>query len=46
MGGGTRYQASVHHVDVVVHDARMAMGFESGWRAALDQLVETVGSGV
>jgi uncharacterized protein YndB with AHSA1/START domain len=40
--GGTRYQASVHHVDATGRDAHAAMGFEAGWSAALDQLVEMV----
>jgi uncharacterized protein YndB with AHSA1/START domain len=38
--GGTRYQATVHHVDAAGRDAHAAMGFEAGWSAALDQLVE------
>jgi uncharacterized protein YndB with AHSA1/START domain len=38
-GGGTRYQAAVHHVDAAGRDAHAAMGFEAGWGAALDQLV-------
>jgi uncharacterized protein YndB with AHSA1/START domain len=40
--GGTRYEASVHHVDVAGRDAHAAMGFTEGWSAALDQLVEMV----
>lgn len=39
-GGATRYQAAVHHVDAAGRDAHAAMGFEVGWGAALDQLVE------
>ena len=42
--GGTRYQAAVHHVDVEGRDAHAAMGFEAGWSAALDQLVEMMQS--
>lgn len=38
-GGGTRYQAAVHHVDAAGREAHAAMGFEAGWSAALDQLV-------
>ena len=38
--GGTRYQACVHHVDAAGRDAHAAMGFEAGWSAALNQLVE------
>jgi uncharacterized protein YndB with AHSA1/START domain len=39
-GGGTRYQAQVHHVDAAGRDTHAAMGFEQGWSAALAQLVE------
>lgn len=38
--GGTRYQATVHHVDAAGRDAHAAIGFKAGWNAALDQLVE------
>jgi uncharacterized protein YndB with AHSA1/START domain len=38
--GGTRYQATVHHVDAAGRDAHAAMGFLAGWGAALDQLIE------
>lgn len=38
--GGTRYQATVRHVDAAGRDAHAAMGFAAGWNAALDQLVE------
>ena len=38
--GGTHYQATVHHTDAAGRDAHAAMGFEAGWSAALDQLVE------
>lgn len=44
-GGGTRYQASVHHTDAAGRDAHAAMGFHQGWSAALDQLVAMVQSG-
>ena len=40
--GGTRYQAQVHHTDTAGRDAHAAMGFEQGWTAALQQLVELV----
>lgn len=43
--GGTRYQATVHHVDQAGRDAHAAMGFEAGWNAALDQLIEMVQTG-
>jgi uncharacterized protein YndB with AHSA1/START domain len=39
-GGGTRYHATVHHVDAAGRDAHAAMGFEAGWNAALNQLIE------
>ena len=38
--GGTRYHATVRHVDAAGRDTHAAMGFEAGWGAALDQLVE------
>ena len=41
-GGSTRYQATVAHVDAAGRDAHAAMGFEAGWNAALNQLVEMV----
>jgi hypothetical protein len=34
----------VHHVDPAGRDAHAAMGFEAGWGAALDQLVELMQS--
>lgn len=37
--GGTRYQATVHHVDEAGKAAHEAMGFEAGWSTALAQLV-------
>ena len=39
-GGGTRYQATVQHVDAAGRDVYVVMGFEAGWNAALDQLIE------
>lgn len=42
--GGTRYQATVHHVDAAGCEAHAAMGYEAGWGAALDQLVELMQS--
>jgi uncharacterized protein YndB with AHSA1/START domain len=41
--GGTCYQAYVHHVDAEGRDAHAAMGFEAGWSAALNQLLEMHG---
>jgi uncharacterized protein YndB with AHSA1/START domain len=38
--GGTRYQATVAHVDAAGRDTHAEMGFEAGWNAALDQLIE------
>lgn len=38
--GGTRYDASVHHVDAAGRDAHAEMGFNAGWTAALGQLVD------
>ncbi len=43
LGDGTRYTATVRHADAAgckVHDD---MGFQAGWGAALDQLVEVMG---
>ncbi len=39
-GGRTRYQAIVRHVDEAGRIAHETMGFEAGWSAALEQLVE------
>lgn len=39
-GRGTRYRAQVMHRDPEGKAAHEAMGFEAGWGAALDQLVE------
>lgn len=39
-GKGTRYRAHVMHRDPGGRKAHAEMGFESGWDAALDQLVE------
>jgi len=38
--GGTLYQATVRHVDEAGKHQHEQMGFETGWRAALSQLVE------
>jgi uncharacterized protein YndB with AHSA1/START domain len=40
--GGTRYTATVIHADEAGCKKHAAMGFESGWGAALDQLVTMV----
>lgn len=37
---GTRYSAWARHKDGADRDRHAAMGFEQGWGAALDQLVE------
>jgi uncharacterized protein YndB with AHSA1/START domain len=37
---GTRYTATVRHADAEGRRAHADMGFEAGWGAALDQLVE------
>lgn len=37
--GGTRYTATVRHADAAARAAHEAMGFHTGWGAALDQLV-------
>ncbi len=37
---GTRYTATVLHKDAADREKHAAMGFEAGWGAALDQLVE------
>lgn len=41
--GGTRYTARVMHKDEADRERHAAMGFEQGWGAALDQLVEVAG---
>lgn len=38
--GKTRYHARVMHTDAVGKAQHEAMGFEKGWGAALDQLIE------
>ena len=38
--GGTRYSATLLHADAAGREKHAAMGFESGWGAAFDQLVE------
>ena len=40
--GGTRYRACVRHADEASCQVHANMGFEQGWGAALDQLVELV----
>ena len=42
---GTRYTATVMHADEAGCEKHAAMGFESGWGAALDQLVEMLKKG-
>lgn len=42
-GGGTRYTARVRHWTKEACEKHAAMGFEEGWAAAFDQLVELVG---
>jgi len=41
--GGTRYTARVRHWTKEACEQHAAMGFEKGWSAAFDQLVELVG---
>lgn len=41
-GSGTKYTAIVMHADAASRDKHDAMGFQDGWGAALDQLVETM----
>ena len=38
--GGTRYTATLLHADAADREKHAAMGFETGWGAAFDQLVE------
>ena len=38
--GGTRYTATLLHADAAGKEKHAAMGFETGWGAAFDQLVE------
>lgn len=40
LGDGTRYTATVKHADAEGRRIHDEMGFEAGWGAALDQLVE------
>lgn len=42
-GTGTRYTATVRHVDADGARRHADMGFHAGWGAALDQLIELVG---
>lgn len=44
--GGTRYSATVLHADEAGCKKHAAMGFESGWGTALDQLVAMVKKGL
>lgn len=44
--GGTRYSATVLHADEAGCQKHAAMGFESGWGTALDQLVAMVKKGI
>jgi uncharacterized protein YndB with AHSA1/START domain len=41
-GAGTRYRAHLMHADPATRERHGAMGFESGWGAAFDQLVAMV----
>ncbi len=43
---GTRYHAVVVHADEAGCKQHAAMGFEQGWGAALDQLVEMLKKGI
>ena len=43
---GTRYTATVIHADEAGAEKHAAMGFESGWGTALDQLVAMVKKGI
>ena len=43
---GTRYAATVIHADEAGRAKHAAMGFETGWGAALDQLVAMVKQGI
>ena len=43
---GTRYHALVTHADEAGCKQHAAMGFEQGWSAALDQLIEMVKKGI
>ena len=42
-GAGTRYTAVCRHADSAGRQVHEDMGFEAGWGAALDQLVELMG---
>ena len=44
--GGTKYRATVLHANEADCQQHVAMGFESGWGAALDQLVAMVKRGI
>ncbi len=42
-GDGALYRATVRHMDEQGMKAHEEMGFEAGWNAALDQLLELIG---
>ncbi len=42
-GDGTIYRATVRHADEAGMKTHEEMGFEAGWNAALDQLLELIG---
>ena len=42
--GGTRYTATALHADDAARTAHAAMGFDTGWGAAADQLAELAAS--
>ena len=44
--GGTRYRATVIHADEAGCQQHAAMGFETGWGAAFDQLLAMVKKGI
>jgi uncharacterized protein YndB with AHSA1/START domain len=39
-GKGTRYTSRILHANAAARDRHVALGFEAGWSAALEQLVE------
>jgi len=41
-GDGTRYRATAMHKDEETKQKHMEMGFEEGWGAALDQMVQVI----
>ncbi|TPE62324.1 polyketide cyclase [Sandaracinobacter neustonicus] len=42
-GGSTRYTAVAYHATAETRQTHLEMGFEAGWNAALDQLLELLG---